>query len=246
MKCAILQSNYIPWKGYFDLIANVDHFIFYDSVQYTKNDWRNRNKIKTKDGIKWITIPVSVPSLDSKINEVLIADRRWGKNHWKTIQASYARCKYFSDYSEIFADFYTNSQENNLHKVNVELIKIVCKLLGITTKISEDTEFELKGDRVSRLVNLASQVGATSYCSGPAAQSYLTAADFESAGIGLEWMDYSNYPEYEQRFPPFAHAVSILDLIFNEGPNATDFMKFARPGSCKANRPLVSDGPRLG
>src|SRR5262245_25391569 len=139
MKCAVLQSNYIPWKGYFDLIAQVDHFILYDSVQYTKGDWRNRNKIKTKDGIKWITIPVSVPSLDCKINEVKIANPNWGKVHWKTIQASYARSKYFNEYGELFADFYSNVQEEYLFKVNAQLIKIICDLLGITTKISQDT-----------------------------------------------------------------------------------------------------------
>ncbi len=126
-KIAILQSNYIPWKGYFDLIASVDEFIIYDEMQYTKNDWRNRNKIKTKNGIEWITIPVKVTSISQKINETLIFDKKWFKKHQATLQTNYAKAKCFNETKDIIFGLYKQAQsKDKLSEINQIFIKGIC------------------------------------------------------------------------------------------------------------------------
>jgi len=224
-RCAINQSNYIPWKGYFDLIGTVDHFIIYDSRQFTKNDWRNRNKIKTHNGPQWLSIPVKVPTLHMPIDEAQIADPKWAKKHWASISQSYSRCEFFDAYKGFFEKFYDTVDETLLTRINESLIRGICEMLDIKTHIHRDTDFTLEGDRVMRLINLCKQLKADTYLSGPRAKDYMDEQLFLEHGIKVEWMDYSGYPEYTQRFEPFEHAVSVLDLLFNEGPNARNFMK---------------------
>jgi hypothetical protein len=223
-RVAILQSNYIPWKGYFDIINIVDEFVLYDSVQYTKNDWRNRNKIKTKQGIIWITIPVK-HSISQRIDEIEVLDNKWRKKHWRTLVQNYSKSKYFNLYMNIFNNCYLNADEFFLSKINYSFICEINKILGITTKISWSTDYNISGEKTEKLLNICKQANATEYISGPAAKNYLDEKLFKQENIKVTWMDYSSYPEYNQLYPPFEHAVSILDLIFNEGPNATKFMK---------------------
>lgn len=224
-KVAILQSNYIPWKGYFDLINMVDDFVIYDSVQYTKNDWRNRNKIKTSGGLTWLTVPVKHEALDQTISNTLVANSIWKKKHWKTISQNYAKASFFKEYKDQFEDFYLNDQSESLSDVNFRLIEIVSNILSISTNFHRSSDFYLEGDQTETLLNICKQVGGETYLSGPAAKSYFNESLAEEKGINIEWMDYSGYPEYKQLYPPFEHGVSILDLIFNEGPSAPDFMK---------------------
>ena len=225
-KVAILQSNYIPWKGYFDIIGSVDEFIIYDEVQYTKNDWRNRNKIKTLTGPQWITIPVYQQHLDQRISETKICDIKWGVKHWNSINANYARAPHFKDlYKDVFKEFYLSSNTPYLSKINEHLIKLICDFLRIETKISNSTEYDLRGNPTEKLVDLCRQSGASTYVSGPAAKNYLVEDLFVQENIKIEWMDYSNYPEYSQLFPPFEHSVSIVDLLFNVGTTARKYMK---------------------
>jgi hypothetical protein len=228
-KVAILQSNYIPWKGYFDIIAEVDEFIIYDEVQYTKNDWRNRNKIKTSTGVQWITIPVYQRSLDQRIAETKISDSKWAAKHWNAINGSYARAPFFKGvYKDMFQAFYSSVSTPYLSEVNEQLIKLICEFLNVTTVISHSRDYDLDGDPTERLVSLCQQTKANTYVSGPAAKNYLDEALFTQAKIGIEWMDYSNYPEYPQMFPPFEHGISIVDLLFNTGPSAGRYMKFKK------------------
>lgn len=225
-KTAILQSNYIPWKGYFDLINSVDEFILYDDVQYTRRDWRNRNKIKTSQGIQWLTIPVEVKGkYIQKINETKISDAKWGKKHWRRICQNYIKSKHFCDYKEIFEELYLNSEEEYLSKINYKFIKTINNILGINTKIGFSSDYELIDGQTERLINICKQAKAAEYISGPAAKMYIYEPLFQKENIKLTWMDYNNYEEYEQLYPPFDHYVSILDLIFNEGSNAVKFMK---------------------
>ncbi len=228
-KVAILQSNYIPWKGYFDMIALVDEFILYDDMQYTRRDWRNRNKIKTPQGLAWLTVPVEVKGkYFQKINETMISEVKWAKDHWSTIKQFYSKAKFFKDYKDVFENFYLNSQEQLLSNVNYELIKMINEILGIKTKISWSSDYELADGKTERLLSLVLQAGGTEYISGPAAKDYIVDSIFEDAGIKLSWMDYSGYPEYTQLYPPFEHGVTVLDLIFNEGPEAPKFMKYIK------------------
>ena len=137
-KVAIVQSNYIPWKGYFDLIHEVDEFILFDDVQYTRRDWRNRNRIKTPHGLLWLTIPVWVKGrYHQKIRETVISDSEWSRKHWKTIVQNYARAPYFSRYSDVFEDLYCTNSEKYLSRINYRFIKELCDLLGIATKLDE-------------------------------------------------------------------------------------------------------------
>ncbi len=225
MIVSILQSNYIPWKGYFDIIARSDVFIIYDEVQYTRRDWRNRNLIKTDKGLKWLTIPVIQDEYHQKIYETNILESNWVKKHTSTLQGFYAKAPYFKEYKDVIFKAYSNST-NCLSEVNKSFIETICNILEINTKIIDSRTLNLKGDKQERLIHACQILEAETYLSGPAAKSYIEEDVFNRNNIKIEWMDYSNYKEYNQLFPPFEHGVSILDLIFNEGPNARRFLKY--------------------
>lgn len=227
----VLQSNYIPWKGYFDLIHDADLFIFYDDLQFTKNDWRNRNKIKTPKGAEWITIPVGADA-HRLICEVEIKDSFWQTKHWKTIQQHYGKCPHFARYQAFFEEVYLGRQWGNLSELNHHLIRSISEeLLNLKTEFRDSREYRLSGQKLDRLMELVTTAEAGRYISGPAAKDYIEPARFTEAGVELVWKDYSGYPEYPQRFPPFEHGVSILDLLFNVGPDAPWYIWGWREGS---------------
>ena len=224
-KIAIIQSNYIPWKGYFDIINRVDEFILVDDVQYTRRDWRNRNKIKSPQGTIWLTIPVEVKGkYEQPIKDTKIADLKWAKKHWTTIMSNYAKAPYFQEYKDQFEACYLNLTETSLSQVNYRFIQLINTILGIKTIISWSSDYRIVEGKNERLIALCKQAQATEYISGPSAKGYIDEKLFQQEHIRLTWMDYSGYPEYHQLFPPFDHYVSVLDVIFNEGPNATNFM----------------------
>jgi hypothetical protein len=224
-KVAVVQSSYIPWKGYFDLIHAVDEFILFDDVQYTRRDWRNRNLIKTKDGPAWLTVPVkSTGNYGAPIRAIEVDGQKWREKHWRTIAASYARAPHFRDYACALEGLYLRSSETRLSAVNRAFLESLCDLLGIRTRLSWSTDYEIIEGRTERIVHLCRQAGAATYVSGPSARGYIDPAPFAAAGIELVFFDYSGYPEYPQLFPPFRHEVSVLDLLFNEGPRATSRM----------------------
>lgn len=223
-KVAVIQSNYIPWKGYFDIINDVDQFIFYDDVQYTKNDWRNRNKIKSKNGLHWLTIPIGARN-ERLIYEVELDDPSWTKKHWETLKQCYLKAPHFSTYKEFFENVYLGTQWTNLSALNQYLIKTISRdFLGITTEFSDSREYCPEGQKLDRLIDLLLKAKADLYISGPTAKDYINEDRFVEAGIKLVYKDYSSYPEYPQLFPPFDHAVSILDLLFNCGPQASEYI----------------------
>lgn len=226
-KVAILQSNYIPWKGYFDMINMVDEFILYDDMQYTRRDWRNRNKIKTFNGIKWLTIPVDVKGkFYQKINETKVMDHKWASDHWRTIQMNYARAPHFKEFAPRFEALYQKAAEMDyLSEINHLFLTEICDILGIKTKITWSSDYELADGKTERLVELVKSAGGQYYLSGPAAKDYIVDECFENANVQLEYMDYSGYPEYPQLHGDFVHEVTILDLIFQEGYDAPKFMK---------------------
>jgi len=223
---AVIQSNYIPWKGYFDILNLADEFIIYDSVQYTRRDWRNRNRIKTPNGPGWLTVPVKVKGKYlQRIVETEVSEPEWAQRHWSTLRHNYARAPFFEAYRSELEELYLGCGESFLTAINERFIRGVCRLLGITTRISRSSDGEGAGDKTERLVQLCSDVGATEYVSGPAARSYLDRRRFERAGIAVSYMDYSGYPEYPQLFAPFEHGVTVLDLLLNTGPDARRYMK---------------------
>ena len=216
---AIVQSNYIPWKGYFDMINLVDEFILYDDAQYTKRDWRNRNKIKTPNGLYWLTIPVLVKGkYYQKIKEVQISDIGWASKHWSIIRENYSKSKYFQSYSDILGDLYLNCKERYLSDINYNFIMAINKILNIKTKIKFSMNYDIcDGSNSEKLLSLAKQANADVYLSGPRARDYLDVKLFKESGVKVEWMNYDKYPVYYQNYGVFEHKVSILDLIFNEG-----------------------------
>ncbi|TPH17212.1 hypothetical protein EPA86_05050 [Litorilituus lipolyticus] len=223
-KIAISQSNYIPWKGYFDLINSVDVFVLYDSAQYTKNDWRNRNLLMSKRGKQWLSIPVH-HSTSLQIKQIQTADNIWWKKHWKTIEQLYCKAKFFELYRQPLCDLYHSLEtEMSLSKINYKFILFVNKVLGIETEICFDDTFEHGSGQSEKLLAICQQLQATTYVSAPAAKSYLNESIFEEKNIHVSWFEYMSYPEYDQLGYQFEHTVSILDLLFNEGPRAKYYM----------------------
>jgi len=223
-RVAVIQSNYLPWKGYFDIIHDVDEFIFYDDVQFTRNDWRTRNRIKTAQGAQWLSVPAGT-STSQLICEVTLKDPTWQAKHWRTLCQNYSRAPYFKTYREFFEDFYLGAAWSSLSAMNQHLIRhVATDLLGIATTFSDSRDLAAQGQRLDRLLDLLHKAGATTYVSGPNAKNYIDPARFEATGIGLLYKDYSDYPEYPQLYPPFEHTVSIIDLIFNAGPQSADYI----------------------
>jgi hypothetical protein len=223
---AIVQSNYIPWKGYFDLIRSVDEFIVLDDVQYTRRDWRNRNQIKTPNGTTWLTIPVECKGkYTQKIRETVVSDMAWTVAHWKTIRNFYARASYLREYQDQIEELYRGCYFTYLSDINYRFLTAICNLLNIGTKITRSSDYDLTEGRTDRLLHLCRQAETDVYLSGPAAKAYMDLDAFAQAGIEVRFADYSGYPEYRQLYPPFRHDVSVIDLILNEGPNALTFMK---------------------
>jgi len=218
MKVAILQSNYIPWRGYFDLIHDVDIFVLYDDVQYTKNDWRNRNTIYPANGPQWLTIPVG-DQIHLKIFEVPLPDPRWQGKHLRTLTQAYAKAPFFSDLEPLLLEIYRDVQWKTLSELNAALIRKISARLGISTQIVDSRDFSAVGGRVERLLSILTQIGASHYISGPAAQGYLAGHETEFADrcIHLEFKKYPAYPEYPQRGKTYVPAVSVIDLIANVG-----------------------------
>lgn len=224
-KIAILQSNYIPWKGYFDMIAAVDEFIIYDDMQFTKNDWRNRNKIKTPNGLEWISIPAG-QSIERLIREVMISDRRWQQKHWRTLETNYRRAPFFKEIATWLEPLYLQTSHENLSVLNRNFIEEICRYLGITTKISNSWDYNLIDGKSERLADLCAQAGGSEYISGPAAQDYIDGKYFSERNIKLTWFDYAGYSEYPQLWGDFNHGVSILDLLFNCGAASPQYMRY--------------------
>lgn len=223
MKIAIIQPNYLPWKGYFDIIKNVDHFVFLDDVQYTRVDWRNRNRIKTSGGIKWISVPV-FGHITQKIFQVKIDNTQpWVELHKKMIHYSYAKSPFYHSYKEDIFSMLSKNFEN-LSDLDIFCIKKIAQILGITTSFINSSDLCTEGTKDNKLLEICHVLNADEYISGPAAKAYIDKEKFSSQRVKLTYYDYSGYPEYPQLWGEFNHYVSIIDLIFNCGEKAPYFI----------------------
>lgn len=220
-RIAIVQSNYIPWKGYFDLIDTVDEFVLYDDMQYTRRDWRNRNQIKTPQGVQWLTVPVKVKGKYLQtIRETELDGRDWAVQHWKALRQNYAKAPHFGSYAPALEALYLDREYTHLSELNLTLLEWVNARLGIETRLTSSADYHLEGDRSEKLLNICLQAGASEYLSGPAAREYLDESVFARANVAVRWFEYPAYPEYLQLWGAFTHGVSVLDLLFNCGPEA--------------------------
>lgn len=223
-KVAIIQPNYIPWKGYFDMINYVDEFIILDDVQYTKNDWRNRNKIQTDQGEQWLTIPIKQTKLNQLINESKVSYRNWNEKHWKTLVQNYGKAEGFQLFEEYFFKLYTQQKSLFLLDIDLKFTQAINQLLNINTKITLSSDLKTTGSKTDKLVDLCSIIGASTYVSSPKAKAYLNETLFTNVGMNVEWYEYKtdySYPSIHQNQTPY---ISILDLIFNVGKNSPNFI----------------------
>lgn len=225
MRIAIIQSNYIPWRGYFDIIGHCDRFVFHDDVQYTKNDWRNRNRIRTEKGAEWLTIPCGT-NQNRLINEVLVNKTKWQETHYKKISNAYSTAPSWKILRDLIRPILIDKEWETLSAVNQYLIKsISAELFQFQCEFIRSEDLFLREKRSNRVLEICKKLGATEYISGPSARNYIQEDDFLNAKIKLKYFDYSNYAEYKQIFQPFINNVSIVDLIANEGVNSKTFLK---------------------
>ena len=225
MKIAILQSNYIPWKGVFDMINMVDQFVFFEDVDFTKRDWRSRNKIVTPNGELWLTVPVVKAPRGTKICDVKISNQEnWQLNHYTNIRNNYVRAPYFKDFEFLIEDFYLSHEWNNLSEMNMYMTKRIADCLGIKTKFVCSLDIPSQGAKDDKLIDICKYLGATAYLSGPAAKDYIHNEKFFDNGIKLSYMKYDSYPEYKQVYGTYSSNVSVLDVLFNCGKDSPKYI----------------------
>lgn len=224
-KVAVIQSSYIPWKGYFDMIRNVDLFIFYDHVQFTKQDWRSRNFIKAPEGKRFLSIPCG-SNTNRKIYEVELPDNDWQRGHWDSIKQCYKKAPFFSEFKSFFDEIYLGKRWKYLSELNQYVIKkIAADILKTTTVFEDSRTYDLQHSKAEGIKEILEKCGSEIYLCGPAAKNYLRGDFIDTMSSKLVWMDYAGYPEYDQLYLPFDHNVSIIDMIFNLGYETTNYMK---------------------
>jgi hypothetical protein len=224
-KVAIVQSNYIPWKGYFHMISDVDEFILFDDMQYTRRDWRNRNDIKTPNGLLRLSVPVQTKGKYlQKIKDTKIVGNAWAKEHWTSIIFNYKKAPYFDEVAEWLEPLYLSTEYNNISELNQSFLKAICSYLNITTAITRSSDYDIVEGKTERLANICLQANANEYISGKAAQIYMEPKIFSDLGIKLTWFEYPDYPEYPQLWGSFMHNVSIIDMIFNCGQESINLI----------------------
>ena len=228
MRVGVIQSSFIPWRGYFDIIASVDVFVFHDDIQFTKGDWRNRNKIKTAKGTEWLTVPVSYKNVSQLIcNTRIDNSTSWAKKHLRLWQSHYSSAPYFFVVQEILS-ILTEFEYETISQLNIRLIRKICDYLTISTPMLLSSELELKGSKTERLIDLLKKLNARAYLSGPSADAYLDKVAFRENGIRLEYKSY-DYVPYKQLWGDFIGEVTILDLIANCGPDSLHYLKSISP-----------------
>lgn len=219
MLVGIHQLHYLPWLRYFEKIARSDVFIVLDNIQYNKNGWQNRNRIKTPQGELVLTVPV-LDAYAQSLDEVVIDNHgSWQKKHWRSMQQSYSKAPHYASYAPFLESCYGTRWEL-LNDLNRHMLDGFIEALGITTQVVYASELDVPGTATERLVNLIQAVGGTQYYSGAyALDAYLDAAALKAAGIELVLQQW-HAPDYPQLHGPFIPDLSILDLIMNCGPNA--------------------------
>lgn len=226
LNCVILQPSYLPWRGYFHQIQKADVFVFYDDVQVDKHGWRNRNLVKGPNGLQWLSVPILSKGATHglALNDVRIdpSDPRWARKHRQTLKQLYGKMPHFKRYADVLAPFYEDPPEL-LVELTINTTVALARAMGLAPRFVRSSELNIEGGKVERLVAITQHVEATHYITGPAATSYLDEDPFRRAGIDVEYMEY-DYPEYEQRFPPFESQVSIVDLLFAVGPEAPRYI----------------------
>ena len=226
-RVVIMQPTYLPWVGYFDLMDQADCFVLLDTVQFARQSWQQRNRIKTAQGAQWLTVPV-VREFPQRIDQVKINNTgTWAMTHWRTVEQNYRRAACWSEYAGALEKLFMRRWER-LAELNSAFIQVLHEQMGIVTPLVRASEMALTGQRESLLLNLCQQLGATVYLSPLGSAVYLQDdAPFAAKGIRVEFQHYE-HPEYQQLYPPFVSHLSALDLLLNEGAGSLEILRAGR------------------
>jgi hypothetical protein len=226
MRVAAHQPQYLPWLGYFDKMAQVDCFVVLDNVQFKKNEWQNRNRIKAASGWQWLTVPV-LHRFPQRICEVRVDERApWRKKHLQALRSSYSGTPFFEVHRPFFEEIYARDWAL-LADLNMAALRYLAEALGIRPKLLLASSLPARDGRTERLVDICRALGADTYVSGVGARAYLDVGCFEAAGIAVAFQTFQ-CPSYPQRFGPFAPDLSVVDLLFNCGEASLDVMRSGR------------------
>ena len=221
MVIGILQPGYLPWLGFFEQLYRSDVFVLYDDVQYDKNGWRNRNRIKTANGIQWLTVPVQASlSGQTLIHQVRIDQSvNWARKHLLSISQSYAKAPFYQEYLPLFEEAYSRPWDH-LIDLDLHFITKLAQALGLDTrKLVLSSTLDIEGDTIGRLIKICRKFGADVFYEGAAGRDYIDTAAFAAAGVTVRFQDY-HHPAYRQLHEGFTPYLSVIDLLFNHGPES--------------------------
>jgi len=226
MIAAVHQPQYLPWLGYLDKLDRADIFVILSTVQYKKNEYQNRNRIKTAQGWQWLTVPVRY-RFPQRIDEVTVNnDVNWRHKHRQALITNYARSPYFEAHLPFLDKLYGQNWDR-LADLNVRTVLNLMDALGITSPVRQASEWTLSEDPTGRLVDICRRTEADTYLSGSGGQAYLDLKQFDDAGIHVIFQDY-RHPEYPQQFGGFEPYMSAVDLLFNCGPRSLEILRSGR------------------
>jgi hypothetical protein len=219
MILSVHQPHYLPWMGYFDKIRRSDAFVFLDNVQYKKREFQNRNKIRTREGWIWLTVPVITKDRYlQKISDVAVdPDASWQEAHWKSIEHNYVRARHFTEYRDLFAAAYGRRWEK-LQDVNIHLTEMVLKIFNVSTPVYRESSLDVHTTSTQRIVDICRKLNADTYLSGTGGKDYMDEQLFADNGITLLYQDFK-HPQYTQAFDGFEPYMAMIDYLFNCGPD---------------------------
>jgi hypothetical protein len=220
----ILQPGYLPWLGFFEQVHRCDIFVLYDDVQFEKGSWRNRNRIKTPNGPQWLTVPVLLKGQGLPlIKDVAInSSESWQKKHIRAITQNYSKSPFLGRYGEDLFEM-LDRPWRFLIDLDLELVNWLTEQLGISTQMVLASALGVHGSNVQRLINIIQSLGGDHFYEGSAGQSYIDVGVFEEAGISVSFQEY-NHPRYPQLYGDFISHLSVIDLLFNCGPDSLDIL----------------------
>lgn len=224
MKAGILQPGYLPWLGFFEQVYKSDIFVIYDDVQFDKNGWRNRNRIKTANGVQWLTIPVFLKSQNKPLIKDVRIDNKinWKKKHLESIKVNYSKAEFYLQYYSMFEELLSKDWDF-LIELDMEFIFRICHALGIKREIKFSSEMSVDGDKNARLINICKKFNANKFFEGQSGKDYMDIDLFKKNGIEVEFQNYK-HPEYRQLYGDFIPYLSIVDLLFNEGEKSLQIL----------------------
>jgi hypothetical protein len=230
MKIAIHQPQYMPWPGYFHKMASVDLFVVLDDVQFKKNEWQHRNRIRNSKGWQWLSVPTTY-KFPQKINEVVIDNsQEWRKSHRLSLETCYGKSRFGKELMPFFDRFFERSF-STIDQLNTESVRLLAGLLGIATPVVRSSEHHIDGVSTERLVAICRNCNATTYLAGAGGHDYMDLSLFENAKIKVEFQDFHT-PRYPQHWSENDHdfipALSAIDLVFNCGPDSKNILMGAK------------------